>query len=517
MAWTVFVRLLPILPLLTLLACGPKRSAEADYEDPRSALQIQRDVANKEGPNQTLELARLSSMAIAAGDTELADNTLRRVVGKMQDFRADGQFRATIGVESAKEWKGAPFEKMMAFLYLGQILYNQGQYGNALAMTKSAILADTGTSQERFRADFVPAFVLQALAHDALGESRNAERSMQQAVDALWRRALTDHLSEVIAGIVLEDADAADVAAARTLLLAGLPAGLTQHPRDPKAAIDAALSYASDLRKMTLQSPKKDWNDAVLGMTKRDLRRAFDALAPLALAWKTQVEDEPPTDVLESLQRDETFLQTLLSKRPALLLWLETGRGPAKIATGQYHHIQRIVPRQKGKSPRVQLDQQSVDPHFLDSVTFQAQTRGGRAVDGFLKGKAVFKDASFLTGILLLEAGEVAAASDESAEATVLYILGLTTWVAGAVINPRADTRNWELLPDALWMARADPTPGPHTLTVDGRTYAVDIPDEGTIVQLIPGLAPGGLERFGEPCVRCDVPLAIPVTEERSP
>jgi hypothetical protein len=511
------VRLLLVLPLLTLIGCGPKRSAEANYEDPRSALQIQREVANEEGPNQTLELARLSSMAIASGDIELADNTLRRVVGKMQDFRADGQFRATIGVESAKEWKGDPFEKMMAFLYLGQILYNEGQYGNALAMTKSAILSDTGTSQERFRADFIPAFVLQAMAYDALGETRNAERSMQQAVDALWRRALTDHLSQRLAEVVLEDADVSDVAAARALLLAGLPAGLTQHPRDPKPAIDAALSYASDLRKLTLQSPKKDWNDAVVGMRKGDLRRAFDPLAPLALAWKTQVEDEPPTDMMDSLHQDETFFQSLLSQPPSVLLWLESGRGPTKLATGQYHHIQRIVPRTKGQPPRIQIDQREVSPHFLDSVTFQAQTRGGRAVDGFLKGKAVFKDASFITGIVLLEAGDVAAASDESAVATVLYILGLTTWVAGAIVNPRADTRNWELLPDALWMARADATPGTHELTVNGRTYTVDIPDDGTVVHLIPALEPGGMDSFGEACIRCEVPLAIPATEERSP
>ena len=511
------MRLLFLISLLVLASCGPKRSAEADYADPRSAIQIQRELAEEEGPSQTLELARLASMAIASGEDELADKTLRRVVGKMQDFRADGQFRATVGAESAKEWKGAPFEKMMAFLYLGQILYNQGQYGNALAMTKSAILADTGTSQERFRADFVPAFVLQSLSYDALGETRNAERSMQEAIDALWRRALTDHLSQLLADISLEDQPIDDVGAARALLLAGLPAGLSQHPRDPSAAISAALSYATDLRKLTLQSKKKDWNDAVVGIPKARIRDAFDHLDPLARAWSSAVDQELDPAIVESLEADETFLQGLLSDTPRLLLWTETGRGPAKVATGTYHHIQRIVPRRIGKAPRVRLDDSPLVPHFLDSVTYQAQTRGGRAVDGFLKGKAIFKDTAFITGIFLVEAGDVAAASDEGAVAAVLYILGLTTWVAGAVANPRADTRNWELLPDALWMLRADPMPGAHELSVGNRTYTVQIPDDGTVVQLIPALPPGGPASFGEECVRCEVPLAIPATEERRP
>jgi len=501
-----------------MAGCGPKRSAEADYEDPRSAIQIQKEVAAEEGHNQTLELARLASMAIAQGEEDLADKTLRRIVAKMQDFQADGQFRATIGVESAKEWKGDPFEKMMAFLYLGQILYNQGQYGNALAMTKSCILSDTGTSQERFRADFIPAFVLQALAYQALGEERNAERSMQQATDALWRRAMTDHLSELLKKVRIEDPDDPDaVAAARVLLLAGLPAGLTQHPRDPEAAVNAALSYATDLRKVTLQSKRKDWNGAVSGLRKGKIDKSFDYLDPLAKKWQKKVAKKMAIETIESLESDEAFLLGLLEDEPGLLLWIETGRGPMKVATGKYSHIQRIVPRQIGNVPRARLDSQTLDAHYLDSVTYQAQTRGGRVVDGFLKGKAIFKDSSTIIGIALLQAGDVANAYDDDTVATVLYILGAVTFIAGVAANPRADTRNWELLPDALWMVRADPAPGEHRLTVDGQTYTVQIPDEGTVVQLIPALHPGGPESFGEACIKCEVPLAIPLTGERNP
>ena len=138
--------------------------------DARSPLEVQRERAAEEGIHQTLERARLASMALAAGDVELADATLRQVVLAMQDFRAEGQLRAMVGAERSKEWKGDPYEKMMAFLYLGTLLLEKGDYGNALAMSKSAILADTGTSRFQYRSDFIPAFVLQAMAFHALGD-----------------------------------------------------------------------------------------------------------------------------------------------------------------------------------------------------------------------------------------------------------------------------------------------------------------------------------------------------------
>ncbi|NCG20860.1 MAG: hypothetical protein GWP91_17770, partial [Rhodobacterales bacterium] len=156
---------LSALVLLALLACAPKQQPDVrDVSDPRVQLELAQEAATQEGHNQTLEEVRLASWAMALGEDRLADRTMVNAVLDMQDFRADGVFRASIGVESAKEWKGEPYEKMMAFLYLGLLRYQEGDYSNALAMTKSAILADTGTDSSQYRADFVPAFVLQSLA-----------------------------------------------------------------------------------------------------------------------------------------------------------------------------------------------------------------------------------------------------------------------------------------------------------------------------------------------------------------
>ncbi len=462
-------------------------------------LERQKALAAEEGRDQVLEQVRLASLAMAMGEDALANNALTSAVLRMQDFRADGQFRAKVGAEDKKEWKGEPYEKMRAFLYLAQVRYAKGDYSNALAMTKSAILADTGTSKEQYRADFVPAYVMQALCFQALGEGKNAERSLDTAVDVLWARTLTEELSKLIEDVDRPRADdPRGVSAAKVLLLAGLPAALTKTPRDPEAAIRGARSWAGDARMAALDSKRKTWPEGLQGLSRGDLKRAFDHLEPLTVKWNKRLEELGP-ETTAQLDADEAFLRGLL-RRPGLVLWVESGWGPRKIADGRYGEILRIVGSEPGKRPRVTLDGELLDAHELDSVTWQAQTRGGRAVDGFLKGKAMFKDSAGILGIALLHAGDIAsAAGDDGVVAAVLYIAGAVVYVGGLATNPRADTRSWETLPDRLWLVRADPEPGTHDLRIDGRRYTVEIPGSGTVSQIIPVLGPSGPRTFGTP------------------
>ncbi len=491
----------PTALLLLLAAACSHRPPEAPAPEP-SRLEAQRALADEPGKDQTLEVVRLASLALAEGDLATAEAALRRAVPPMQDFRADGELKALLGAERSKEWKGDPYEKMMAFLYLAVLLLEEGDEGNALAMTKSAILADTGTSRFPYRADFVTAFVVQSLVYERMGEPHNARRSAMQAADVVAARRWTEELVRLLDTVepVVDD-ERAD-AAARALLLSALPNVLMATPRDPERAIDLALSQATDLRMAVMDGKKDDRPDDLVLLRRRDAKRSLEALEPLARAWREALRGSG-TDLADAVEAETQRLTALAEDPPSLVLLVEAGEGPMKVGDGEYGHILRFVSRSDGEPAPIRVDGRPLSPAFLDSLTFQASTRGSRWVDGFLKGKAVFKDASPALGWALLVSGDVARAlqdsEDSGAVGTVLYLAGVTTWVAGALANPRADTRAWLELPEGLWLVAEDLPPGEHEVRVGPRAYTVNIPADGTVVHLIPALPPGGAKAFGGP------------------
>ncbi len=463
--------------------------ASGDHE---TALAAQSQLAAVPGIDQALENCRLASMAIAMGNDRLAETALRRAVGIMQSFQAEGEWRAMMGAESSKEWKGEPYEKLMAFLYLGILLYEKGDYGNALAMFKSAVLADTGTVEERYRSDFIPAFLMQAMAYSAVHEPPNAQQAMTRAVDSLYSRAVVDMLSTAILDIVVPGGSPTANRAAKAALLSGLPAGVSVHPREPILAIEATLSQATDILHLQLDRPRRDRLPSLRGFTTSQLESAFDVMEPISVQWIARAR-EIPTKALDIPQHDVLALQALLDDPPPVILLVEQGRGPHKISEGRYDEILRIVPSGPDPGPpRVSLDATPLDAIQLDSITYQATTRGGRKVDAFLKGKAVFKDSTMITGFTLLQLGDIADMADADGAATALRVAGLASMLVSAATNPAADTREWALIPEGIWLVPVRSPPGKHHLQINDRTYTLDVPTRGSSLCLIPRLAPGG-------------------------
>ncbi len=496
-------------PVLLLLAACAHQAPHTPPPDPLVEARAAAAIADKD---QVLDQLRLASQTLAAGNDEEADRTLRAAVQEMQDFAADGEFAAFVVSERSKQWKGEPWEKAMAFLQLGFLRLADGDPGNALAMSKSALLADTGSRQERWGSDLIAGFALQSLALADLGDSADAAAALERAIDAAWARGLSDALTRSLAAIPPGDDPAADHAA-RTLLLGGLPAGIAAHPRDPAAAVAGARSWATDARMTALDGPRKAWPPALGDLKRSAVRVAFEAMEPLAVAWAKAPIDPA---ILARIESDQAELRAAL--RPSsLLLVIEAGVGPTKQSRGKYDEQLVIVPGSGGRAPPVRLDGAPLLPAPLEDVSFQATTRGGRRVDAFLAGKAVFEDASLGVGYALAQAGNLASWSEgqQSDEvAAVLWIAAGVVWLAGAISSPAADTRQWGLLPDSLWLVRADPGPGVHALEVGDRHYTVEIPDRGRVVRYLPALDPGGANRFGTPCVHCEPApspaLAIP-------
>lgn len=117
-----------------------------------------------------------------------------------------------------------------------------------------------------------------------------------------------------------------------------------------------------------------------------------------------------------------------------------------------------------------------LDGRVASSVYYQATTRGGRAMDGILNGKAEFKNTTGAIGNAAMRAG-----LQQGGEA------GMYMAAAGAIFSLfssaakiDADIRQWDSLPDAVALstAKAD---GPFSATVNyiSASGSIDLPPTG--------------------------------------
>ncbi len=483
-----------ILLMVVAAGCAPKPAppVEAYGAGGRdAALEAQAAEAAVVDRDQTLDRLRLASMAYALGEDDRAREALRPAVQAMTDFRADGEFAAQLVREDKKEWKGEPYEKMAAFTMMGTLLWQQGERGNALAMYKSAVLADTGSVYERFRSDFVPGWVLQALVYQAEGERDNAEQFMARGVDALWSRrtvdALTAALRETRPAGPQEEYDAA-----RAAVVASLAAGVSARPRDPVEAAEATVALAPDLLEMQRETPRKERLPSLAQFSGADFDLARRGLPRFRESWLQQVHALPPTATADGPAFAEA-MDALLATPPNLVLVIERGQAPRKVRSGDYGELLTILPNRRAAiPPGVTLDGQGIEALFLDDLYYQATTRGGRRVDAFLRGKAVYKDASLISGYVALRVAEIAHYTDNDELAAVAGILGAVLTVSSLVTNPAADIRQWEHAPGGWFLVAGTVPPGAHEVRVGGRSYTVTVPEHGQVVHLVPQLPPGG-------------------------
>lgn len=490
------MRAVAALTLSLALACGPKQPPPVSaYQsgDRAAALERQKTaLAEAHERDRALEALRLASMAYAQGDPALSEQALRKAVAVMTDFQAQGEFAAVIAAESRKEWKGEPYEKMAAYLMLGAMLHAEGDRGNALAMYKSSVLADTGTAEERFRSDFAPGWVLQALAYQAEGEDENARQFMARGIDSVVSRHTLQVLTQAMDDVSTEGLETETADLARAVLLTSMSAGVTAKPRDAQEAVRATLGHASTLILDQKDRPKKERMPAFGGFSPRDFKQAAEALPAMSERWSAGVA---ATGIVLP-ERSRIFVEKmegLLDSQPNVLLLVERGRGPRKMREGEHGQILKIIPNQRPEfPPEIYAGEQVLGAVWLDSLSYQATTRGGRKVDGFLQGKAIYKDTSFVTGYLLLEVASALADADQGGAAAAAAVIGLVAMISSAAANPEADIRQWEFVPEGYYLVAETLPPGEHALSIDNRAYSLKVPATGQVMGLLSAVAPGG-------------------------
>lgn len=188
-------------------------------------------------------------------------------------------------------------------------------------------------------------------------------------------------------------------------------------------------------------------------------------------------------------------------ERGNLVLLLPIGLGPEKFADGGQRELARFrSSSHPATSAEVFVDGVSHGrPAILLDVDYQAMTRGGTAMEGIRKGKAVFKTASTVTGVVLLDQAAKNRFHNRDA-ARAQAIVGGSLLLLGALTSSTADVRYWPTLPSVVQVLALDVEPGPHRLVVEfldaaGRPlpqlrheFDIDVPEDGESWQLVSSL-----------------------------
>ena len=164
----------------------------------------------------------------------------------------------------------------------------------------------------------------------------------------------------------------------------------------------------------------------------------------------------------QAISKDKALQPLSIDER--FLVLVDSGRGPVKYGDGKFKEVLkfRAAPDAKDTSVVVDAGGKALPVHLAGDVQFQAETRGGRAVDGILNGKAQWKENTDSAGKVATSVGMASMQvgmmnnNDNMAQFGALAsFAGLFAQVAAQAMTPEADVRAWGSLPGTIYLASA--------------------------------------------------------------
>ncbi|QXQ05718.1 hypothetical protein KX816_16080 [Sphingosinicellaceae bacterium] len=191
------------------------------------------------------------------------------------------------------------------------------------------------------------------------------------------------------------------------------------------------------------------------------------ALMDYLMGWASQCAGDNGSEAYDTAIKAEKGL-TAPGAADNVLMIAELGHGPLKEKDGKQK--EKLVFRPAEGFPETGAvfvlapatgASTHYDSHLASSVYYQATTRGGRAMDGILNGKANWKTGTATAGNALLTAGLVQGgdAGMYMALAGALFSLG------SSAMKTDADIRQWDTLPDGVSLSTTK-LAGPFTSTI---------------------------------------------------
>ncbi len=512
--------LLLFLSLGSIVACSsapkvdlvepPPSSPRTKEEALEREVQRVNQAAEGESRKDLIDLQlRLASMALDARDQSLARETLIEATRKMSG-EVDGKaflrhekeaLKKFGGVEEEKYFLGDPYEQFLAYVYLGILDFQAGDYELARASFRSAIIADTNTTEDLLPSDSYFAFMMEGFCNKALEEEDQARECFRLASEAYSFRTTMPILAQALylaLGQMIRGTDTHKIIQRLDcmfpLVFVNIPSSLSVY-KDPYAAVEHAFASA----RAALDEPDKSpLAEEFLKSFEWNIKAsAYDTYNYLKRTLKNDTESESP-GIMESLGMDSSgqdkktvalymldrfqervrgalekydfekikrkqdrfdqYLKHCLQEKTNVLMVHQIGQGPWKTRTGKYAQmVQFHTPRYPERRVLGVLARKdgatSLSPCVAfqgEDVSYQAKTRGGREMDHLLEGRAEFRDAMYSAS--MLAAGTSSAALAAASVGAAMTAVGISTlsasvtlggvtysaWVSSAIAAPAA-------------------------------------------------------------------------------
>lgn len=125
-------------------------------------------------------LAALSENRLKESSDQF-DAALAVIEGMFADTQAAANARSLWYEEGAKEFKGEPYERAMAFYYRGLAYLIEADYENARASFRSGLMQDAFAEEQQNRSDFTSLMLLEGWTNQLLGAQGQAGEAYAEA------------------------------------------------------------------------------------------------------------------------------------------------------------------------------------------------------------------------------------------------------------------------------------------------------------------------------------------------
>jgi tetratricopeptide (TPR) repeat protein len=369
---------------------------------------------------------QLGSVYLTQGKTDQALDTFLNAYYFMNDIQAtdtkmEKRAISLSGKESDKAYKGDPYERVMNALYVALLLYGQGDTENAMAAVRTGILADSDVNAQMYKSDVTLLYVLGSRLANINGDADLAKQYQELAGNAYcdtrsFMRPVISDLNVVVMQIEVLQAQKSEIVT-KYEKRKSLPRKAQKQVEEIDSKIAAKMAEQKSL----------------------EFKR------------KTLVRDIDLDDV-----------EAMVDPQYNVLLCIELGRGPVKYNTGEFGEMAKF----SGSTPMIgevnlrisgttseDIFRVECDPHY------QASTRGGRMMDGILRGQALYKATMRDQGEQLSDSSQkmmyqanASGSTEMMAVASIFALAGAMSHAASAKANPTADIRHWSLMPAEVVM-----------------------------------------------------------------